>query len=168
MSVQPKDEGEPLEGLFLRPDPPFPNCETIRYKEMKPGRGGGGLENAKRKFKIQSMRLTSLQGGFKITLSSRSSIIPSRFSSEPPRPVIQLQEQGGPGSQRNKEVLELNCSCRHHAPQISPNSLDFNCSILWSGQVCSSGSGNSHPALKQSNIADHGGISGKGENGGVC
>lgn len=60
-----------------------------------------------------------------------------------------LQEQVGPGSLWNREVLKLNYHCRHHAPQISPNSLDFNCSILWLSQVCCSGSGNSHPALNQ-------------------
>lgn len=34
-------------------------------------------------------------------------------------------------------------------PRFPQNSLAFNCSILWSHQVCSSGSGNSHLAQTQ-------------------
>lgn len=62
-----KDAGEPFRG------PPFPSCETMRYKGMK--------------LKIQSMEITSKESGFYVTLYSRSSMIPASLTSEYPRPV---------------------------------------------------------------------------------
>lgn len=55
MSVQPM-KGNPLKGSSGDQIHPFQIVKPLRYKEMKPE----GLENAKKKFKIQSM--DSLQG----------------------------------------------------------------------------------------------------------
>lgn len=74
----------------------------------------------------------------------------SRFSAEQGRMKIEPQ-------------LQAPCTLDFPA-----NSLDFNCSILWSHQVCSSGSGSSQPAPKQSDTANCGDILGLGENCGVC
>lgn len=57
----------------------------------------------------------------------------------------------------SKTELQLQAPCTPDFP-----GLDGNCSTLWSDQVCSSGSGNSPPALKQSNVGDRGVPSGAG------